>query len=120
MPLPRSMQKRLLKGHKYGAVRTTCLHGHNHASKKEAMWCVKLHQLQKEGKIKDLKIQERFSLDVGMSHICDHIVDFYYTIVTCGASLGGVTEVKGMGTPEWKLKKKLFNAIYPHIQYEVV
>lgn len=108
------------KPHKYGAKRETCLYGHPHASRKEAMWCVKLHEMQKEGQIRDLKMQHIFDLDIGVTHICKHIVDFSYYQCFGGAMPLTVLEVKGMPTPEWKLKKKMFNALYPHINYVVV
>lgn len=108
--------------HKYGAKRTTCLHGHDHDSRKEALWCLKFHQLQKEGKLKDLRMQPMYELTVNGIHVCRHIPDFFY--MDCNTPLGicnpTVVDVKGMPTPEWKLKYKLFCALFPNIQYEVV
>ena len=108
------------KEHKFNAVRTKCLYGHNHDSRKEAMWCIKLMQMQKEGMIHDLQRQVSFDLDIGMNTVTRHIVDFYYKVSNCGTTRGCVVEVKGMPTPEWKLKHKMFLALYPHIVYQVV
>lgn len=123
--LPKALEEAIaarseVKQHKYGAKAETCLYGHKHASRKECMWCVKLHELQKEGKIQRLETQSCFSLDIGVSHICNHIVDFYYSESGCGLMIENVLEVKGMPTPEWKLKRKMFMALYPHIRYVVV
>lgn len=110
------------KKHKYGAVRSMCLYGHDHDSKKEAMWCVKLHELQKEGRIFDLRLQPIYEFTVNGVYICRHIPDFFYQITRDSLHPWEfvVLEVKGMPTPEWKLKQKLFCALYPQINYVVV
>ena len=130
-----TLAKQLLKSpqartHKYGAHATECLYKHRHDSKKEAMWCVKLHQLQKEGKITLLHRQPTFELKVNGIHIADHKPDFsYYVWVVKGNfSIDGlkqyIVEVKGDWKggrlPVWKLKHKLFQALYPDIDYQVV
>lgn len=118
--------------HKYHAKRSRCLYGHDHDSKKEAMWCVKLHQLAKDGKILLLSRQPSFELKVNNELIAVHKPDFfYYTMYqapTIGASVSmmkeHVVEVKGDWSggrlPVWKLKHKLFCALYPNIDYQVV
>lgn len=108
------------KFHKYGAKKTTCIHGHDHASQKEAMWCVKLHQLQKEGKIRSLAVEVNYDIRVKDVVICKHRLDFEYEILKDGIWVDEVTDVKGMKLPVWRLKHKLFLAVYPHINYVVV
>lgn len=120
------------KKHKYSAQRTRCLHGHDHDSKKEAMWCLKLHQLEKEGKILCLVIQPKFELIVNDIHIADHYPDFGYGTSevknVMGLSLNlkkaHVVEVKGdwegSRLQVWKIKHRLFCALYQDINYQVV
>lgn len=45
---------------KYFARKTTCIHGHKHASKREAERCVELHILQQTGEIADLTVEPQF------------------------------------------------------------
>ncbi len=117
--LPKALSEVIkAKTHKYGAERTTCLYGHMHDSKKEAMWCVKLEQLVKEGSITGLLREPHYALCVNDIVVCNHYPDFSY--IKNGKQ--EVLDVKGFnnGTPEFKIKLKLFRAIYPHIKYEVV
>lgn len=137
-----TLAKELIKRqnpHKYNAQRTTCLYGHDHDSKKEAMVCVKLTELAKEGKIFLLKRQPVFELMVNGMLVCRHRPDFqYYQWVILGhycqeigkeigkeiTNFNGlklfIVEVKGFKTPDWVLKHKLFCALYPEIEYQIV
>lgn len=116
--LKNSLKKSGFKFHKYGAMKTKCMYDHMHDSKKEAMWCVKLHELQKEKGIKNLKLQQTIELKVNGTLICKHIVDFTYSKPPLEAL--EVLEVKGMKTRDWIIKHKLFMALYPLINYVVV
>lgn len=113
------------KKHKYGAKACQCLHKHDHDSQKEAMWCVKLHQEQNEGKIRNLLMQVEYDLRVNGIVVCRHILDFDYerlTSVEPGRKgwVPEVVDVKGMKLPVWSLKHKLFCAIYTGIKYVIV
>jgi hypothetical protein len=48
--------------------------------------------------------------------ICVHRLDF---VVTLPSGAVEVWEFKGFETPEWKLKRKLFESCYPSIPYRV-
>lgn len=132
-----TLAKQLTKRHKYNAQRVACLlGGHDHDSKKEAQWCLKLHELQKEGKITLLCRQPRFELFVNKMPVAVHIPDFSYYVflmkkkeqderdgivtVDCAEVKQCVVEVKGFKTVDWKLKHKLFMALYPDVEYTVV
>ncbi len=108
--------------HKYHAKVTECLHGHKHDSRKEAMWCLKLHELEKEGKISLLVCEPRVLIIVNNIKICEHLPDFIY--FDHNTNRKTILDVKGDWEggqrPEWKLKYKLCRAIYPNIDYEVV
>lgn len=121
MKIPAAVKSNLLKRHKYGAKRTTCLHGHNHASQKEAMWCVKLTQLVTERQISCLIQQPSYDLVVNGELICRHKPDFeYLKLIAPGKFVKEIVEVKGVKLPDWIIKHKLFCALYPHINYVVV
>lgn len=108
------------KAHKYGAKRTTCLYGHPHDSRKEAMWCLKLHELQKEGKIFALEIEPEMVLMVNGQTLCSHYPDFRFKKNGNVEVIDVKGDWEGGQRPEWKLKKKLVNILYPFINYTVV
>ena len=88
-----------------------------HDSRAEAGYCNQLNVLEKSGEIKSYEIQKTFRLDVNGKHICNHRVDF---LVTNKNGEVMVEEFKGFGTEVWRIKKKLFEACYPGIEYIVV
>ena len=93
-------------------------------SKREMVEAQSLAKRLERGEIKTLSIQHRFSLYAFnfpatylRVHVCDHLVDF---LVCHNDGSFEVIEVKGMKTEVWKLKRKWFEACYPHIKYTVV
>lgn len=122
--LPPAVRKALNghKRHKYGAKKTVCLYKHEHDSQKEALWCLKLHERQKEGKIRNLILEPIYDIRVNGVVVCTHMPDFDYEELDCprGEWKVKVMDVKGMKLPLWRLKHKLFCAIYPQIEYVVV
>lgn len=92
-----------------------------------------LRMMEAEGKIKDLRRQIRFKLEVNDILICTYIADHGYVVVGAdliqefyreelpnGRMRAGVRwrehetieDFKGMETPEFKLKKKMMLAIH--------
>jgi hypothetical protein len=63
----------------------------------------------KANDIKKWDRQVKISLDVNGEHICNYYIDF---IITHNDGIQEYVEVKGIETPEWKLKWKLFQALY--------
>lgn len=122
------------KRHKYGAIKQDCNLGHSHPSRSEAMHCWALQTQMKANLIMYLKYEPTFELKVNKICICVHKPDFSYLRVigvsgpTCKQVLlfngayvvSCVDEVKGVKTPDWKLKSKLFQALYPDIEYRVL
>ena len=96
------------------AARTVC--GKVFASKAEATRYMELKLLQQAGVITDLKTQVPFPFDIAGVHICTYRADFTYY------EKGGfvVEEVKGCETPVWKLKERLFHALYPSLNLRVL
>lgn len=86
----------------------TMVDGIRFASKKEARRYVYLKALEREGEIVDLRLQPRYPLAVNGLHICTYVPDFDYF---AGGRIVS-EDVKGVKTPEFILKAKLFHAIY--------
>lgn len=120
------------RAHKYGAKATTCNLGHQHPSKSEATHCWAL-QAQQKGNVNDplvvdLEYEKPYRLEVNGRLITVHKPDFTYkryavakvdgkNLVVCTQC---VDEVKGFKTADWIIKSKLFQALYPEIEYRVV
>ena len=102
---------------KYNAVPTT-YNGVVYASKKEAAFAQELDLKLKAGEVDYILRQVPFDLGAGIIYRADFVTitkytqQYHWNVV--------VYEVKGMETPAWKLKHKLFKDKYPLIQLEVV
>jgi len=94
---------------KYRAV-PTIVDGIRFASKKEARRYRELKLLEKAGEIKDLELQKKYSLLVAGSKVGVYIADFVYQ--EKGNDFLTVEDVKGVRTPVYRLKKKIFEAMY--------
>ncbi len=110
------------KRHKYSA-RKKEVDGITFDSTAEAKRYVELKALQSSGAIRDLALQPRFTLQEGMTG-CDgkrvrkieYVADFMYRI-------GGVVtieDVKGIITPVFALKLKMFKAKYPKLHLDII
>jgi len=103
---------------KYHARRSGCGKNHIHDSAGEARYCDELGLLELTREIKSYETQVYFNLHgVDGSPITRHKVDF---LVQKKDGSQEVHEYKGVETPEWKLKKKLFEAEYKNIKYVVI
>lgn len=109
--------------HKYGAQRTQ-VGNLIFDSKREAMHYAKLLEMQKEGLIRDLKLQpefvlqEKFTDKTGKHHrAIVYIADFQFVEVSTGLTI--VVDTKGMATPVFKLKLKLLLYRYPDLDFQV-
>ena len=105
------------KRHKYGARKTKCLSQHAHDSKAEAIHCNKLLARKQKGEILDYKTQVSYDLIVNGRKICRHKVDFVLEMPDKSLE---VDEVKGKATADWSIKRKLFEALFPDIPYNVI
>ena len=85
-------------------------------SKAEMLRAFELDALKAAGKIIDWERQVPFTLAVNGIPICKFVVDF------CVWTPVGkhYEEIKGWETPEYKLKLKLFKAIYQNIDYRII
>lgn len=94
---------------KYNAIRTE-VDGIKFASQAEARRYQELKILEASGEIKDLKLQHKFPIMVNEIKVCVYICDFIYREVSINRVV--VEDVKGVKTPEYRLKKKLMFACY--------
>lgn len=95
---------------KYGAVRTE-VDGVSFASKREARRYGELRLMERAGHIADLTLQPRYPLQVNGKLICTYVADFTYFPAGEGA-FRVVEDAKGVRTDVFKIKAKLFHALY--------
>lgn len=87
-------------------------------SQAEFLHYLELEQKQKDGKISGLACQPPFPLQAGsqLTTIGKYIADFAYV----EGNNFIVEDVKGVKTAVYRLKRKLFEACYPHIIFREV
>lgn len=108
---------------KYRA-RPTVIHGFRFASQAEARRYQELMFFGRIGQIRNLELQPRFPLHVGGVRVGVYVADFRYEELVytscCDAEWRDVIEdVKGVRTPTYQLKKKMFEAEYGRTIQEV-
>lgn len=101
---------------KFHAVKVVLADGTVIDSKKEARRLSELRVMERAGEIGDLVLQPSHELIVGGKLICRYKADFSYRILA-GKLAGTVVieDVKGgraTRTPSYRIKKKLFEALY--------
>jgi len=111
------MNRKYMTYNKFRNKTCHCNAGHIHDSRKEGEYCDQLGLLLKHGGINSYRTQISYDLKVNGQHICRHIVDF--EVVNKNDQIE-IHEVKGFATDVWKLKHKLFEAVYPDIKYYVI
>jgi hypothetical protein len=111
--------KKPWKRNKFNAQRTTIDGIHFHSKKEGLRWLL-LRQRERGGEIRNLQRQVPFQLVVNGFLICTYIADFTYderdpkrdVLIASGVWQPIVDDAKGVETPEFKLKAKLFEAIF--------
>ncbi|HEX2866528.1 MAG TPA: DUF1064 domain-containing protein [Ignavibacteriales bacterium] len=101
---------------KFGAVKTET-GGIKYDSKMEANYAMQLEWRLRTGEISAYKGQVEIPLEVAGVHICNYIIDF---VVTYPDGTSEYVEVKGHPTPAWRIKWKLFRALYPELKIKLV
>lgn len=86
-------------------------------SRREMQHAMELDLLLKTGVVTKIERQMWVPLVVDGHAICSIVVDFRVTYQD-GRVL--YEEVKGFDTAIWKLKRKLFTALYPELEYKVI
>lgn len=91
--------------------------GIRYHSKREAEYARELDFRILAGELKEVRRQVPIDLIVNGHKICTYTIDFV-EIDHKGNEMW--TEVKGYPTPEWRLKWKLFDALYPDREKQVI
>lgn len=110
------------KKHKYGAKKSECHHGHTHDSIKEAKRCNELHLLERAGEISHLQVHPQFWFVLPDGRQIKHEngrrvgmkPDFRYSE---GLLRDTVEDVKGFKTADYVLRKAIFKALFPDINF---
>lgn len=85
------------------------------ASAAEAERYRNLLRMEMQGMIDNLVTQPNYKLLVNNHHICTYRADFSYDVIDEQGNVIGhrIEDVKGFETAEFKLKRKLFDALMP-------
>lgn len=105
---------------KYNNKRSTCRNNHNHRSIFESDVCNQLFYEYSDLILKkevEIEVEKKFEFIVEGVRICFHYMDFFISFRD-GRKLA--IEAKGFQTDSWKLKKALFKALFPKIEYKVI
>lgn len=94
---------------KYGN-RKTVVDGITFHSKREAERYLVLKAMERDGLIRDLKRQVTVPLVVNGVLVCRFVADFEYYDFAAGCIIHD--DAKGFRTPEYRLKAKLYRALY--------
>lgn len=100
---------------KYKAKRQE-YNGIGYHSKREASKAWELDQLVKTGEVIEWKRQVKVPLEVNGHHIANYYVDF---LITWKGGDKEFVEIKGFETEVWRLKWKLFEALYEGKGYKL-
>ena len=117
--------RKRLKRDRYGHIgrkKAVCGSGHRHDSKEEACYCDQLALLQKAGEILGYELQKTFKLEVNGQLICRHRVDFLVYTLT-GQEVHeykGAHFLKPGQGDVWKIKRRLFEILFPGICYKTI
>ena len=93
----------------YRKVESSIYNGQSFHSKKEVAYAMYLDAEKAEGRITGYKRQVKISLDVNGYHICNYYIDF---LVDRFDGITEYVEVNGFLTDVWRIKWKLFEALY--------
>lgn len=101
---------------KYHNIKTE-YNGVKYDSRREADFAMELDWRVKAKDIKGWERQIRIPLIVNGKKICVYVMDF---VITNNDNSLEYVEVKGFKTAVWKLKYKLFEALYPELKKLIV
>jgi hypothetical protein len=96
------------KGFSKYSAKPMVVDGIRFASRKEARRYSVLKLLQRAGEIGDIQLQVTFSIEINGMHICNYRADFVYW----EKGFRIIEDAKGVRTDEYKLKKKLMEAVH--------
>ena len=106
--------KKPKRKNKMNARRQECGRGHKHDSIDESRCCPIVYAMFPNAKIEP---QKTIRLYCEGKHIVNHRVDWF---ITEPDGTEKIVEYKGFPTEVWRIKRKLTEACYPHIEYTVM
>lgn len=106
-----------VRRNKFKAVRVT-VGGIKFHSKAEARRYLQLKRAEDSNVIWNLELQPKFKLVVNDSHVCTYIADFSFRAKGVDSLI--VEDVKGVETDVFRLKAKLFRALFPQHAFYLV
>jgi len=103
---------------KYNNIPTICSLNHKHPSKGEAQHCQHIHLWLSAPQLglKSIEYEKEYDLHCNGIKVCTHRPDWTMNYI----DRVEVIEYKGVETPLFKLKHKMYLAEYPHIKYNMV
>lgn len=85
-------------------------------SLKEGRRYSQLAFLEQKKIIQNLLLQPSFKMNIGRETLCTYRADFQYSF----ESYTVVEDVKGIRTPVFRLKHKLFKILFPHLTLDLI
>ena len=101
---------------KFGAIKQE-YKGEKYDSKLEMRYAQQLDLMKKAKEIKGWRRQEKIRMEINGKLICTYKIDF---IIEHNNGTEEYVETKGYETAVWRLKWKLFDALYPDIKKTIV
>ncbi len=89
----------------------TSVADHDFASKSEAKRYEELLLLERNGEVRDIRLQVPYRLEFNGILICKYVADFVYNELRKGVWSEVVEDRKGYRTPIYRLKKKMMKVI---------
>lgn len=112
-------RKPIPKRSKFGNRSCRCNQGHIHLSRGEGGYCNELELRRRSGEFHSYDVEKNYKLEINGKLICNHKPDF--TIYkTKSKKEWWIEEYKGFPTDGWKMKMKIFKALYPNNEYIVI
>lgn len=108
---------------KYGAKKTTCLAGHTHDSKREAVTCNHLHARLAAGEISQLEQQPQFWFVIDgkqVKHRNGRKVGYQADFAFVENGRRVVMDAKGFAARDWPLRRAIFEALFPDLELREV
>ena len=113
-----------MRRNKFGARKTPCAQGHNHASKREAGRCNDLHILERKGEIAALQVEPQFWFVIDgkqVKHANGRRVGYKPDFAYIEPGLKDVVEeVKGMVVRDFPLRAAIFRALFPEFELRII
>ena len=104
---------------KYRAVKAQCNAGHTHDSKREAVRCNELHDLQAAGAISDLIMHPQYWFIINgrqVKHANGRRVGYKSDFEYVENGIKVTEDVKGVIVRDWPLRRAIFIALFPDYQ----